>query len=273
MELFAFNHLRVIGKLTSSQVSVPDTGLEVLKVKEIMKSQARLFNYCPKSPPGNISAWMIWDNCSAMGFGVIPDLMTSFGMAVKNKASPAKFSDYFCWFEGRKATHNSTGTGILTFNLILPISLEEVNFFGSGSPCSMQDSIIFRATSSAISSVSAMVRPWAISPCKTELVAKYPPSSSGSMETGIRYSDISITSAIVILSKTKKIVKEVQQWTMRNWAKEIQDEMAKVNEEIQNLKRGLIDKEKYLNRLKSMLKSAPRLMVKSQKQPEEEPAR
>ena len=54
--------------------------------------------------------------------------------------------------------------------------------------------------------------------------------------------------------------------TERNWAKEIQDEMAKVKAEIQELKRGLIDKEKYLNRLKSMLKSAPRLMVKPEKQ-------
>ena len=54
--------------------------------------------------------------------------------------------------------------------------------------------------------------------------------------------------------------------TERNWAKEIQDEMVKVKAEIQELKRGLIDKEKYLNRLKSMLKSAPRLMVKPEKQ-------
>ena len=54
--------------------------------------------------------------------------------------------------------------------------------------------------------------------------------------------------------------------TERNWSKEIQDEMVKVKVEIQELKRGLIDKEKYLNRLKSMLKSAPRIMVKPEKQ-------
>jgi len=54
--------------------------------------------------------------------------------------------------------------------------------------------------------------------------------------------------------------------TERNWAKEIQDEMVKVKVEIQELRRGLIDKEKYLNRLKSMLKSVPRLMVKPEKQ-------
>ena len=61
--------------------------------------------------------------------------------------------------------------------------------------------------------------------------------------------------------------------TERNWSKEIQDEMVKVKVEIQELRRGLIEKSKYLDQLKSMLKSAPRLMVKSQKQPEEEPAR
>ena len=57
--------------------------------------------------------------------------------------------------------------------------------------------------------------------------------------------------------------------TERNWAKEIQDEMAKVKSSKhtgQELRRGLIDKEKYLDRLKSMLKSAPRLMVKPEKQ-------
>ena len=61
--------------------------------------------------------------------------------------------------------------------------------------------------------------------------------------------------------------------TARNWSKEIQDEMVKVKVEIQELRRGLVDKEKYLNRLKSMLKSVPRVVVKPQKQPEEEPAR
>jgi len=39
-----------------------------------------------------------------------------------------------------------------------------------------------------------------------------------------------------------------------------------VKVEIQELRRGLIDKEKYLDRLKSMLKSVPRLMVKPEKQ-------
>ena len=61
---------------------------------------------------------------------------------------------------------------------------------GRGSPCSMQDSMSFLATSSAISSVSDIVLPCAISPCKAELVARYPPSSRCSMVTGIKYSDM-----------------------------------------------------------------------------------
>jgi len=82
-------------------------------------------------------------------------------------------------------THFSSGTGIWVSNLS-----GCANSFGMGSFRSMRDSISLRATSSAISIVSAMVRPWAIRPWRTELVAKYPPSSKRSIDMGIKYSDI-----------------------------------------------------------------------------------
>src|SRR4030042_2274483 len=61
---------------------------------------------------------------------------------------------------------------------------------GRGSPRSMHDSTIFLATSWAISIVSAMVRPWAIKPWNSSLVAKYPPSSRASIFMEIKNSDI-----------------------------------------------------------------------------------
>ena len=80
-------------------------------------------------------------------------------------------------------------TGTFMSNLIRG-AWAEIKFLGIGSLCSMRDSIILWATSSAISIVSAIVRPWAISPWRKELAAKYPPSFNGSMDMGIRYSDI-----------------------------------------------------------------------------------
>jgi len=85
--------------------------------------------------------------------------------------------------------HISKGTGIFVLNLIRG-AWAEIKFLGIDSLYSMRDSMILWATSSAISIVSAIVRPWAISPWRKELVAKYSPSFRGSMDMGMRYSDI-----------------------------------------------------------------------------------
>jgi len=96
---------------------------------------------------------------------------------------------FFETFFQRKGNHASIGTGIFRSNFLWRVGSEMVNL-AMGSPCSIQDSTIFRATSSAISMTSAIVLPCAINPCNAELVAKYPLSSNGSMEMGIKYSDI-----------------------------------------------------------------------------------
>ena len=62
---------------------------------------------------------------------------------------------------------------------------------GRGSPCSMQDSAILRASPWAISAVSATLRPSATSPGTSTLVARKPPPGSFSMRRRIVVSFIS----------------------------------------------------------------------------------
>lgn len=161
----------------------------MLKFYKFFHAEPRLLNNGSQRPFSDIFTGVVRDDCSLARGGIIPDFMTAFGMAVKNKARAPKFAYDINRSIGRKRRHISNGTGILMLNLWRGI-WSASNSFGIGSLCSIWDSIIFRATSSAISKVSATVRPWAIRPCKTELVAKYPPSSNGSIDMGIRYSGI-----------------------------------------------------------------------------------
>lgn len=160
------------------------------KTIKFFYAQTGCFYYRAQSTFRNIFPRMIRNNSYSMCCRIKPNFMAAFGMTVKNKAGFTQFMDNLTWFKGRKITHLSKRTGMLVSNLCDGGRLERI-IFGIGLLCSMHDSIIFRATSSAISIVSAIVRPWAISPWSTELVARYPPSCSGSIDMGIKYSDIS----------------------------------------------------------------------------------
>jgi hypothetical protein len=162
---------------------------EQLKVVKFFYARPGFSYYCPQGSFGDAFPGMVRYYSVAVGGGIKPDFMASFGVPVKDKAGFAQFADSLVRFKGRKMAHFSNRTGICVSNFSGAAFLEN-NSSGTGSLCSMRDSIIRRATSSAISNVSAMVRPWAIRPCRTELVAKYPPSSKCSIDTGIKYSDI-----------------------------------------------------------------------------------
>ena len=165
----------------------------LLEAAELIRGDACLSDYCPQGALRDVFAGVIGYYRPSMGSRIIPDFMASLGMAVEDKASLAQFAYDFNGFQGRQAAHISNGTGISVLNLPEAECLD-INALGMGSLCSISDSRSFLATSSAISMVSAMVRPWAMSPCRAGLVAKYSPSSKGSIDIGIKYSDISFTS-------------------------------------------------------------------------------
>ena len=71
-------------------------------------------------------------------------------------------------------------TGIVTVEIRRGFLMAWRTAGGSGSPCSICDSMSRRATPCAISIVSARVRPCATKPGRSGLVARNPPSSSGS---------------------------------------------------------------------------------------------
>ena len=158
-------------------------------MNKFFRGNTRLLDDGMKSPFMDIFPRVVRDNGSSVGRGIIPDFVATFGMAVKDEASFSQFANDIDWFQRWNLCHFSNGTGIFVLNLIWEFEVA-TNSLGRGSLCSIQDSIIFRATSSAISNVSAIVRPWAIRPERTELVAKYPPSSKGSMLMEIKYSDM-----------------------------------------------------------------------------------
>ncbi len=167
----------------------PSPIFSILKAYKFFNAKAGLFNNSAQSSFSNISSRMVRDNGTPMSAGVIPDFVASFSVPVKNKTCFSKFMNNFTRLQRRKGSHTSMGTGIFRSNFLWGDGSEIVTL-AMGSPCSIQDSTILRATSSAISMTSAMVLPWAINPCSTELVAKYPPSANGSIEIGIKYSDI-----------------------------------------------------------------------------------
>jgi len=184
----------------------------LLQVDEFFDIQSSLFNNCPERALGNIFTRMIRNNGASARDRIKPNFVTTFGMPVENKAGLTEFVNDFGWLERWQMTHRSTGTGILISSLKCGF-LPGVRFLGSGSPCSIQDSMILRATSSAISMVSAIVRPWAMRPCNTELVAKYWPSSMDSIEMGMRYSDMIFTS----WAKYNIRAFEVKNWLCVEW--------------------------------------------------------
>ena len=178
-----------------------------LQISEFLNAKPSLTDDSTESTFRNIPAWMVRHYSVSVRRGIIPDFVAALSVSIKDKASFAKFINYFRRFKRRKAAHFSTGTGISTSNLKWGFS-PLVRFFGSGSPFSMQDSIILRATSSAISIVSAIVLPWATKPCRTELVARYSPSSKYSIDIGIRYSDINLLPPIRSITQGAKGVKQ-----------------------------------------------------------------
>ena len=177
------------------------------KIDKFFKRKPSLIDYSAESSFRNVFSWMVRYDSSSMSFGIMPDFVTAFSVPIKYKASFTKLANCFRWFKRWQATHVSTGTGIFTSNLKCDFS-PLVRCFGSESPFSMQDSMILRATSSAISIVSAMVLPWAISPCRTGLVAKYGPSSKCSIDIGIRYSDIGFVPPVKSITQGIMVVKD-----------------------------------------------------------------
>lgn len=153
--------------------------------------QPRLPNNGPQCSARDITSRVIRYDGSPVCHRMIPDFMTSFGVSVEHKTGFPQLADNLGGCQRWKAGHVSIGTGMATSTLAWG-RLRTVKALGSASLCSMQDSINFRATSSAISRVSAMVRPWAMSPWRTGLVAKYRPSLRYSTVRGMRYSDMAL---------------------------------------------------------------------------------
>src|SRR3989338_9040757 len=159
-----------------------------LKINELFNRKPGFSNDGSQCSLGNVPPRMIGNNRSPFNGRVIPEFVAAFGVAVKSKAGLAQFPDDFERLQGREVGHASNGTGILVSKL--DDKDIETKPSGIGSLFLTRDSMSLRATSSAISMVSATVRPWAINPWRKGLVAKYPPSSSGLMEIGTKYSDI-----------------------------------------------------------------------------------
>ena len=165
-----------------------------LETKELFNGQAGLLDDGTQSTHGEVASRMVGNDGATMRHGVVPDFMAAFRVTVKDKASFTQSSNNVNGPQRRKARHVSTGTDTVRETFVrgfLP-NVRRVNWMGNGSLCSKHDSMSFRATSSAISNVSATVRPCATSPCKTGLVAKNSPSFNRSTVIGIRYSDITI---------------------------------------------------------------------------------
>lgn len=160
-----------------------------LKRYKLFNCEPGLFDNGSESALGDVFPGMIGNDCAPVGNRIIPNFMASFSVAVEDESGFSKFMYNIRGLKRRQMRHASTGTGIFRSNFLWAEGSNRMTL-GRGSLCSMQDSIILRATSSAISKVSATVLPWAINPCRAELVAKYPPSSSGSIDRGIRHSDI-----------------------------------------------------------------------------------
>ena len=191
-----------LGKIQGSEAS-----MMLQKVDKFFNCKTGLIYNGAESSFGKISSWMVGYDRSSMSFSIVPNFVTPFCMAVEYKPGFAKHMNYLRCFKDWKPAHASTGTGIFTSSLkcgFAPL----VRFLGSGSPFSRQDSMILRATSSAISMVSAMVLPWAIKPCRTWLVARYWPSFRYSIEMGIRYSDIIFMPPIASITQEDKLVKQ-----------------------------------------------------------------
>jgi hypothetical protein len=167
-----------------------------LQTQKLVDGQAGLLDDGSQRSFGKVSARMIRYNGSTASGWVVPDFMTAFRVTVKDKTHLSKSSDDFNGSEWRKSRHDSTGTGTVNETLaprFFPKDIRD-NAMGRGSLCSRQDSMSFRATSSAISNVSATVRPCATSPCRTGLVAKNSPSRNHSTVIGIKYSDMAPSS-------------------------------------------------------------------------------
>lgn len=163
-----------------------------LQMQELFKGQTRLLDDGAECALGKVSSWMVRNDCAAATDGIIPDLVAPLRVAVKDKAGFAQSSDDVSRPERGESCHDSTGTG--TVNEIFarrffPKEIRESSR-GRGSLCSRQDSMSFRATSSAISNVSATVRPCATSPWRIGLVARYCPSFKRATVIGTRYSDM-----------------------------------------------------------------------------------
>jgi len=185
----------------------------VLKIHKFLDTESGLLNNGTQGSFGDIFSRVVGNDGASACCWIKPDFMASLGMPVKDETGFSEFANDISGFKRRKRTHASTGTGILKTNFLWGANFR-VMPLGIGSPCSMQDSTILRATSSAISRVSAMVRPWAINPCRTELVAKYPPSSRGSIDMGINDSDIEISPFVASVSRLSTVC----QWQKLNSA-------------------------------------------------------
>lgn len=167
----------------------------MLEFVEFLKRETGLTNDGAQSSLGQIVARVVRNDRAVSRNRMVPNFMASFGVTVKNESGFTQFINNVDRFEDRQTRQAAEPTGIFVSSL-----KDRKDFFldrflgriaaGSGSLRSIIESIILRATSSAISIVSAMVRPCAIRPCSTRLVAKNPPSFNSSTVMGMMYSDM-----------------------------------------------------------------------------------
>ena len=117
-------------------------------------------------------ARMMRDRNFPSGLRMAPDLMTACTCAVEAKSERTKASCNFTVAKSRKAPHQGIMTGTRNSRAGTCPSRKAA---GNGSPCSRQDSTIFRARLCAISMVSDRLRPSATSPGTSGLVPKNRP--------------------------------------------------------------------------------------------------
>lgn len=85
---------------------------KLLQGNEFIAGQPSLPDDLAECAFGNIS-WMIGDHDAPVGLGMVPNLVTAFGLAIKHKAGFPKFADNIGRSQRRQfITHAATGMAI-----------------------------------------------------------------------------------------------------------------------------------------------------------------
>jgi len=107
-----------------------------LQPLELLRRDASLPEDSAQCALGHGGPRMVWNDGAPRGGWVVPDLVTSLGLAVEDESSSPEFLYHLpCRERGKSRVHNTTGTGMLSSTLpfrLVPAS----NASGKGSPCS-----------------------------------------------------------------------------------------------------------------------------------------